>query len=127
MLKSLTSRQRKFCREYILLNSGAKAARAAGYTVKSAKTKACDLLKDPIIKNYVNELKKKELKDYNIRKDTVIQEIKDVIRLSKASGKYNSCLRGYEILNNMLGFNSKTEVSVTFTFSEMVKRVNDGK
>lgn len=47
--RPLTERQEAFCREYLVDRSGTQAAIRAGYSVKTAKVAACNLLKDPRI------------------------------------------------------------------------------
>lgn len=49
----MTAQQQKFADQYLVLNNGTKAAIAAGYSQKSARSKASQLLVDPEIEAYI--------------------------------------------------------------------------
>jgi len=51
----MTAQQRKFADEYLILNNGTKAAISAGYSKKSARSKASQLLVDEEIEKYIEE------------------------------------------------------------------------
>lgn len=51
----MTAQQRKFADEYLILNNGTKAAISAGYSQKSARSKASQLLVDEEIEKYIEE------------------------------------------------------------------------
>jgi len=53
----LNARQRIFCSEYILDWNGARAARAAGYSIKTAKETASEILTKPNIQEYIELIK----------------------------------------------------------------------
>jgi phage terminase small subunit len=54
--EELTDKQRKFADAYFELSHGTKAAIQAGYTENSAHVTASNLLKNPKIKEYIEEL-----------------------------------------------------------------------
>lgn len=58
----LNDRQEMFCQEYVKDFNGARAARDAGYSEKTAAAKACELLKLPKIKRRIR-FAKQELLD----------------------------------------------------------------
>lgn len=58
----MTGKQEKFCVEYLVDLNGTQAAIRAGYSAKTAEATASRLLRNVNIKNYINELRKKEFK-----------------------------------------------------------------
>lgn len=58
-LKNLSDKHRRFCEEYIIDFNGAKAAVRAGYSKKTANRTAYRFLKDELIAQEVDRLKKK--------------------------------------------------------------------
>lgn len=51
----MTAQQKRFADEYLILNNGTKAAISAGYSQKSARSKASQLLVDEEIEKYIEE------------------------------------------------------------------------
>ena len=68
----LTESQRKFCHEYVTDYNGARAAIAAGYTVKSAAARACRLLKLPLVERLVGKLQKDALEKSGLNRGEVL-------------------------------------------------------
>jgi phage terminase small subunit len=66
--EDLTDKQRKFADAYFELSHGTKAAIAAGYTENSAHVTASNLLKNPKIKDYIEELHRE-------RRERVLQKM----------------------------------------------------
>ena len=60
----LTTKQKKFCDEYLISGNATDAALKAGYSKKTAFTIGCENLKKPYIKNYLDE----KLKEMESRK-----------------------------------------------------------
>lgn len=56
---TLNEREIAFCHEYCIDGNGARSARDAGYSHKSARSMASQLLSRPEIQNYILEIKKK--------------------------------------------------------------------
>jgi hypothetical protein len=65
-LADLTNRQRRFVAEYLRLLCGAKAARAAGYSLKRDRQQAYDNLHKPKIKRLVQRAQDLELRDFYV-------------------------------------------------------------
>jgi phage terminase small subunit len=57
MKSTLSERQLAFCIEYIKDSNGMQAAIRAGYSKKTARTQACDILTRPHIKAKIKELR----------------------------------------------------------------------
>lgn len=70
----MTDLQDAFCREYIIDLNGAKAAERAGYSIKTARQKACELLSNPDIQQRVSELKQERNERNQIDADYVLRQ-----------------------------------------------------
>jgi len=71
----LTTRQQAFVDEYLIDFNGAQAAIRAGYSKKTAKEMAYELLTRPHILEAVNLAKKKREERTHITQDRVLQEL----------------------------------------------------
>lgn len=73
-----TEQQKKFCDEYLIDCNGRRAAMAAGYSTKSADQMGYQLLKHPLVREYLRKGIQKNTKRNNISADRVLQEIAKV-------------------------------------------------
>lgn len=78
--KELSSKQIAFIERYLVHWNGALAAREAGYGVKAARSMACQLLKDPMIRSYADE----RLAELLMETDEVHKRLGDKGRASMA-------------------------------------------
>lgn len=74
-LKKLGENHKVFCLEYIKDFNGTRAAIAAGYSEKTAGAKANDLLKDPLIAEYLVSLTEARNERLKVDSDFVLQEL----------------------------------------------------
>ena len=104
----MNRRQEMFVREYLVDLCGAKAARRAGYSERSAKEQAYRLLRDPKIKCAVDAAMEERVKRVEVKQDEVIRELK-LVAMAPASDengaavKLGSKLRALELLGKHLG------------------------
>lgn len=77
MEKKLNHRQQRFCEEYVIDYNGTRAAIAAGYSPKSARQTACDILTKPYIQNYIDEIQK------DLSKLTGVTATRNILELKK--------------------------------------------
>lgn len=56
---ALNAKQKAFCRDYALYGNASKAAREAGYSVKTAYSQGWDLLRKPEVKKEIERIKAK--------------------------------------------------------------------
>ncbi len=76
MRKGLTSKQEKFCREYVANNGNAtKAAEAAGHSKKTAKSIGSENLTKPDVKARLKELTAKSVSRSEATAERVVQEL----------------------------------------------------
>ena len=120
-------RHELFCQEYIIDFNGTQAAIRAGYSPKTARVQASQLLTRPDISARVHELKKERMDRLSIDQDAVVLQIVDTIQqckggypvktLNPKTGKYEEigmyqfdsrgCLKGLELLGTHLGMFGK--------------------
>lgn len=78
-LLKLTSRQEKFCQEYIIDLHGTNAAIRAGYSKLSARQSGCDNLRKPQVRARLEELTKERSKRTKIDQDWVVKRFVEVV------------------------------------------------
>lgn len=71
---TLTPRQKRFCREYVVDLNGKRAAERAKYSPKTAEIQASHLLSLVKVRNYITKLQKKLQEETNISAKRVIAE-----------------------------------------------------
>lgn len=71
----LNDQQRIFCNEYVIDRNGARAAIRAGYSPKTARSKASQLLTNINVKKYVEERLGDAIKRLEIQQDRVYREL----------------------------------------------------
>ena len=127
MPKLENDRHELFCQEYIVDFNGTQAAIRAGYSPKTARVQASQLLTNPNISARVRELQKERLDRLILNQDFVVLQIVDTIQqckggypvktLNPKTGKYEEigmyqfdsrgCLKGLELLGTHLGMFGK--------------------
>lgn len=75
MTKKLSAIKKSFCQEYIIDKNGARAARDAGYSAKTANVKASQLLAEPEVRAHIDELNVRRSKRLEISADRVLEEL----------------------------------------------------
>lgn len=106
----LNPKQKRFCEEYIIDLNGAQAAIRAGYSKKTAKTIANQLLTKLDLQSYVAELMAKRSKKTEITAENVLQGIAGIAFSEKV--KVGDNLKGLEMLGrHLILFTDKTEHS----------------
>lgn len=74
--KKLTAREKRFCIEYVKCGNAAKAARDAGYSEKTARVIASNLLSKVYIKDEINRLHR----EYHLGEDEALRILSDHAR-----------------------------------------------
>ena len=72
----LTDKQKLFCKEYIIDFNATRAAKAAGYSKKTARFIATENLSKPNIQEQLSKLTEKRNKRLDIKADNVVEELK---------------------------------------------------
>lgn len=93
--QKITGQERNFVLEYYMSGNATLAMKKAGYPV-STNTKAADLLKNPRIKTYMNEVVKAHEEQINLEKETFINLIKYIV-----VAKVDDFMDDFETLKDM--------------------------
>ena len=103
MKKKLTNKEEMFIREYLVDNNGARAARAAGYSVKTARNIANENLSKPHIINRIMEVQEERLERLTITTDMKHELLWSGAQNSHAEGDFKSMKACIAELNRMQG------------------------
>ena len=120
----INDKQKMFCYEYLKDFNGTQAAVRAGYSIKSARQQAADLLTKPNIFKFLESLKEKHVLRAELSVDAIINELK-AIGFAKADGeivKTSHKIKALEILGKHLGMFK--EVSEPDTEVKFICQVN---
>src|SRR5262249_47919271 len=100
----LTERQEAFCRVYIECPVGAKAAVSAGYSAASARRQASRLLKHPLIVRRIPEPRDIRGKDFQVRRDTIIDQAEAVFEAAMEKGDHYAAMQALTMKARLAGF-----------------------
>ena len=93
---AVTPKQKRFCDEYLIDTDGAKAAIRAGYSERSAKQIASELLTKPDLRAYIDE-RLAEMQSKTIADATeVMQYLTSVLRGESKSSVLSLCGNGFQ-------------------------------
>lgn len=106
----LTERERKFCLNYLRTANGAESARAAGYSEKSARQTATNLLTKPYIREFLEERRAEEDEELIASSREILRKLTAIMRNDYALNKDR--IRAAELLAKFRGFvTDKIEVT----------------
>jgi phage terminase small subunit len=112
MMTPLTRKQKLFVKEYLVDSNATRAAKAAGYSKKTARSIGQRLLTYVDIREEIDREIALRCQKLEINADYVIQGIKDIVERSQKVGQWATTLKGYELLGKYLKlFTDKTEVT----------------
>ena len=100
----LNEKQEKFAQAYIIHRNATEAAKAAGYSDRSAANQGYRLINNPEIAERIEDLEK-ELQT-NI---DVVDEIENQYTFAKANGHTNSAIKALELLSRVRGSKGDSE------------------
>lgn len=123
-LVALSPKQRKFVAEYLKDGNGTQAAIRAGYSAKTARFQASDLLTKPNIAEAIQEgLKRSEdsaIADRKERQSFWTATLRDV------AGEMGDRLKASELLGrSQKDFTDKFEVKLDGSFAEQLKKARE--
>ena len=104
----LTDKQERFAQAYVLHRNATEAAKAAGYSARSAYNQGYRMLKNDEITERISDLEN-EL-ETNI---DVINEIENQYTFAKNSGHTNSAIKALELLSRIRGAKSDKDSEIS--------------
>ena len=83
-LKKLSDQHRLFCREYLIDFNGSEAAKRAGYSARTAKVIASQLIADPLIIAELSRAKAERIERTKIDADYVLMRLVEIDQMDVA-------------------------------------------
>jgi len=100
----LNEKQESFIQHYVLTRNATEAAKAAGYSSKSAYNQGYRLLQDEEIQQRIYDAEQEMTTDVN-----VISELENQYSYAKGHGHTNSAIKALEILSRVRGNKTSDE------------------
>jgi len=108
MPKMMTSRQQIFVANYLSGKSGVESARSAGYSVKSARSRAHEFLHEhPLTMAAIHEGQEKLRIDANYNAEQAMRELDKMIAFSQETKNATAYARGIELKAKLFGLLSE--------------------
>ena len=76
---AFTDKQKKFCKEYVIDYNGTQAAIRAGYSEKTAKVQASQLLREEKILTTIKNLQKEQMQELCLCEEKVIKDLCSIL------------------------------------------------
>ena len=106
----LTKKSRLFAKFYILNHNGADSARQAGYSKRTARNIAVNLLAKVHVKEEIARLEKDLAEEYNITREKVVNKYWNEVNNAIKSSDRTNALNG---ISKVLGFIKDTTIQTT--------------
>jgi len=104
----LSDKQERFAQAYILHRNATEAAKAAGYSPRSAYNQGYRMLKNDEIVERIADLENELVTNID-----VIDEIENQYTFAKANGHTNSAIKALELLSRVRGAKSNKDIDVS--------------
>lgn len=101
---SLTAKQQRFVDEYLIDGNGARAARSAGYSEKTARQIATENLSKPYIQAAIAEKQQETAVKLELRKEHILLAHMEAISLARSQGQPMTMISGARELGKLMGF-----------------------
>ena len=94
----LSIKRQYCCREYLVDRNATQAAVRAGYSVKTARQQAAQIMANAQAREFLNRLM--QLREQSLQEscEYVINSLRDIVGNAVASGNHREALRGLELL-----------------------------
>ena len=111
---ALNEKRKRFIEEYLIDLDQSQAAIRAGYSEKSSRIIANEIMEDDDVKAYLKMRQEELSKSTTLTKLDILELLETIIQKSCAEPKYyNHAIKGVEVYNKMLGFNEPEKLNVT--------------
>ena len=104
----LSDKQERFAQAYVLHRNATEAAKAAGYSARSAYNQGYRMLKNDEIVERIADLENELVTNID-----VIDEIENQYTFAKANGHTNSAIKALELLSRVRGSKSDKDIDVS--------------
>ena len=104
----LSDKQERFAQAYVLHRNATEAAKAAGYSARSAYNQGYRMLKNDEIVERIADLENELVTNID-----VIDEIENQYTFAKANGHTNSAIKALELLSRVRGAKSDKDTDIT--------------
>jgi phage terminase small subunit len=107
----LTAKMERFVEEYMIDLNASEAVVRAGYKTRNKNKMGAELLRHPLVRQKVDELKGERRDRLELTSDYVINKLVDIVEKTER-GNPTAALRGLELLGKHLGlYRDKQEIS----------------
>ena len=118
----LNPKQEKFIDEYMIDFNGSRAAVAAGYSEKTARTIATEYLNKPHIKAEIEKRRAENQKTFTITKELVLDEIKEVALMKGLDLRGSDKMKALELLCKYLGILDAGPLGQTNNLADTIRK-----
>lgn len=122
----LSQRQIDFARHYAVSGCAAKAARAAGYSARTAKSQGSRLLTNADLLDVVRSERNLIESRHKISKERALQELLEAIDISRTKSDPAGMIAGWREIGRICGYYDKekeAKVSINITSKRMIDRL----
>lgn len=128
-IDKLAPRQKQFCIEYQKDLNATQAAIRAGYSEKTARQQAHDLLQKPEIKKEVNKYKNKIAERAKLDATYVLENLKSIVDKCQNSNNLffsSSAVNALNLLGKHLSlFTDKKEIIINGNIADLIKKARE--
>lgn len=115
---SLTPKQVRWIDEYLIDFNGAAAAVRVGYSLRSARSIACELLTKPDIQAVLQARKAELAKEFQITRQGIIQGLLEAVNMGREQQNPSAMVTALREISRMMGFNAPEVKRVELTATQ---------
>lgn len=114
----LSIKRQYFCREYLVDRNATQAAVRAGYSVKTARQQAAQIMANAQAREFLNNLMHLREQSLQESAEYVINSLRDIVGNAVASGNHREALRGVELLGKHYGLFTDDRQRTRYPFTD---------
>ncbi|MDG4602268.1 MAG: terminase small subunit [Defluviicoccus sp.] len=112
-MKSLTTRQERFCERFVELGNASAAAKAAGYLPASARNTGYRLLRDPRIATRIAAIQAQMADQHCRQVDILLGKLETVFRRALDDHQFAAAARAIELQAKLAGLGDRPQARTT--------------
>lgn len=105
-MSKLTTRQERFCKRFVECANAAGAARAAGYTPRSARSTGYRLLREPAVVKRITDLQVDTARAHCAGVELLLGKLEALFRQSFEDHQYSTAARVVELQARLAGLSA---------------------